>query len=62
VEALQVQAGKLCELDVTGKTVEQIVDEVLGVVLEEKKCSCGGVVDWLGFLEHEGLLGQYLKS
>jgi adenylate kinase len=62
VEALQVQTGKICEYDVTGKTVKQIVADVLGVVLEQKECSCGGVVDWLGFLEHEGLLSQYLKS
>jgi adenylate kinase len=61
VEALQVQTGRVCEFDVTGKTVEQVVDEVFGVVLEQKECSCGGVVDWLDFLEHEGLLGQYLK-
>jgi adenylate kinase len=61
VEALQVQSGKVCEFDVTGKTVERVVDEVLGVVLEQKECFCGGVVDWLGFLENERLLGQYLK-
>jgi adenylate kinase len=61
VETLEMQTGKICELDVTGKAVEQTVNEVLSVVLEEKLCSCGGVVDWLGFLEHEGLLNQYLK-
>jgi adenylate kinase len=62
VEALIAQVGKVCEVDVTGKTVEQTVDEILRVILAEKKCFCNdSAVDWLGFLEHEGLLDQYLK-
>ncbi|MDR2720127.1 MAG: adenylate kinase family protein [Nitrososphaerota archaeon] len=60
VEALEMQSGKVCEVDTTGKPVGQIVDEILSVVLGEKKCSCG-VVDWLGFLERKGLLSQYVK-
>jgi adenylate kinase len=62
VETLETQTGKVCEVDVTGKTVEQVVDELFAIILNEKVCSCGGVVDWLGFLEHAGLLNQYLTT
>ncbi len=61
VEAMENQEGKVCELDVTAKTVEQTVDEVLAVIRGEKVCSCS-VVDWLGMLENEGLTDQYLKE
>lgn len=61
VEALQAQTGKICEVDVTGKSVDQSVDELLSILLGKCECVCGGVVDWLGFLEREGLTDQYLK-
>lgn len=61
VEALREQEGKVCELDVTGKTVEETVNEVLAVLQEGKKCITG-CVDWLGMLESEGLTDQYLKA
>jgi adenylate kinase len=60
IEAIQTQRGKICELDVTGKTVEQIVNEILEILDKGKKCSVG-FVDWLGLLEREGLTDQYLK-
>jgi adenylate kinase len=60
IEAIQTQRGKICELDVTGKTVEQIVNEILEILEKGKKCSVG-FVDWLGLLEREGLTDQYLK-
>ncbi|MCL2173204.1 MAG: adenylate kinase family protein [Candidatus Bathyarchaeota archaeon] len=60
VEALQTQTGKVCELDATGKTVEQLVEQVFSVLLGEQACVCGGVVDWLEFLEREGLTDKYL--
>jgi adenylate kinase len=61
VEALQAQEGKVCELDVTGKTVDEVVDDVVGVLEKGKKCF-SGIVDWLGMLEREGLTDQYLKA
>jgi len=65
VDALEVQVDKVCEVDVTGKTVEQTVNELFTAVAAEKKCfysrGSGVVVDWLDFLEREGLLNQYLK-
>jgi broad-specificity NMP kinase len=59
VGALQMQR-KVCELDVTGKTVDENVAEILDVLDKRKKCYVG-VVDWLGMLEREGLTDQYLK-
>ena len=61
IEAMQTQQGKVCELDVTGKTVEETVNEILDVLDKGKKCYAG-VVDWLGMLEREGLTDQYLKA
>lgn len=61
VEALQTHKGKVCELDITGKPVEETVAEVLAVLRGEKKCFCG-FVDWLGMLEREGLTDEYLKD
>jgi adenylate kinase len=61
VDALNVHGeGKVCELDVTGKSVEEVVSEILDVLGGHKKCRVG-VVDWLGKLESEGLLGELLK-
>jgi adenylate kinase len=61
IEALQTQSGKVCELDVTGKTVEENVSEILQVLDGGKKCYTG-IVDWLGLLEREGSLDEYLKG
>ena len=61
IEALQTQPGKVCELDVTGKTVDENVNEVMAV-LEKRKLCYSGIVDWLGMLEREGTTDQYLKA
>ena len=61
IEALQSQQGKVCELDVTGKTVEEIISEIIDVLDRGKKCY-NGIVDWLGMLEREGITDQYLKA
>jgi adenylate kinase len=62
VEALQYhkEPGKVCELDVTGKTVEDVVSEILDL-LKTGLCH-RGIVDWLGMLEEEGVLDEYLKA
>ncbi|MDI6846909.1 MAG: adenylate kinase family protein [Candidatus Bathyarchaeia archaeon] len=61
VDALNVHGeGIVCELDVSGKSVEEIVGEILGILNGSKKCRVG-VVDWLGKLESEGLLGEFLR-
>jgi adenylate kinase len=61
VEALsEHEKEKVCELDVTGKTVENVVTEILAVLNSRKKCRVG-CVDWLGMLETQGVLDEYLK-
>ncbi|MEM2972462.1 MAG: adenylate kinase family protein [Candidatus Bathyarchaeia archaeon] len=61
VEALEVYGGeKVCELDVTGKSVEEVVGEILQILAGRRKCRVG-VVDWLGKLEREGRLEEFLK-
>jgi adenylate kinase len=61
VEALRtLKKEKVCELDVTGKTVENIVAEILAVLASRKECRVG-CVDWLGMLETQGVLDDYLK-
>jgi adenylate kinase len=61
VDALKTRGqAKICELNVTGKNVEETVKEMLEVIDNPSKC-CVGIVDWLGKLESEGLLDQYLK-
>jgi len=61
VEALNMYGkGKVCELDVTGKSVEEVVENILLILNGSKKC-CVGIVDWLGKLEKEGLLEEFLK-
>jgi adenylate kinase len=61
VDALKVHGReKVCELDVTGKSVEEVVDGILGILMGHGKCRVG-VVDWLSKLESEGLLDEFLK-
>jgi adenylate kinase len=61
VDALNAgMEGKTCELDVTAKSAEEIADEILEVMKHPGKC-CVGVVDWLGKLENEGRLDEFLR-
>jgi adenylate kinase len=61
VDALDAFGGeKVCELDVTGRRVEDVVEEVLNVLNNNGRCRVG-VVDWLGKLESEGVLAKFLK-
>jgi adenylate kinase len=61
VEALQMQKGKVCEIDASGKTVDELTVEVLSILDGNKKCY-SGFTDWLEKLEREGLTDEYLKS
>ena len=61
VDALNVYGEeKVCELDVSGRSVEEAIAEILEVLKGSKKCRVG-VVDWLGMLESEGLLEEFLR-
>ena len=52
---------KVCEIDVTGKKADEVVEEVVAV-LEGKKACAVGTVDWLGKLEKEGRLEEFLED
>lgn len=62
IDALNaVGATKVCELNITGKTIEETSEEILSLINDPSKCVVG-IVDWLGKLESEGLLDKYLKT
>jgi adenylate kinase len=54
-------AGDVCELDVSGKAVKEVV-EAIGSVLEGEEMCERGVADWLGQLESEGRLSDFLRD
>ena len=54
-------ADKVCEIDVSGKTVEEIVEEIIQVLEKKQECRTG-TVDWLEKLENEGRLEEFLKK
>jgi len=51
---------KVCEIDVSDKKVEAIVEKILSILNGEEKCRVG-IVDWLGRLEAEKRLHEFLK-
>jgi adenylate kinase len=62
VEALREQESeKVCELDMTDKSADDIIQDVLDVLENSRKCHFGGI-DWLGMLDKEGKLDEYLKE
>lgn len=50
---------KVCEVNVTGRNVADVVEEITDILNGEKKCQVG-LVDWLGKLNSEGRLEKYL--
>jgi len=54
-------ADKVCEVDVSGKTVETVVEEMIMVLEKRQDCSVG-TVDWLGKLEKTGQLEEFLRN
>jgi adenylate kinase len=62
IDALNtISVTKICELNVTGKTVRKTGQEILSLIDKPANCVFG-IVDWLGKLESEGLLDEYLKT
>jgi adenylate kinase len=61
VEALKFHGEeKICELNITSRRVEEIVEEITDILEGNKKCGVG-IVDWLRKLEKENLLDEYMK-
>jgi len=52
---------KVCEINVSGKGIEEVVEEIILVLERREKCRVG-IVDWLGKLEAEGRLQDFLKD
>jgi len=53
-------SDKVCEIDVSGKRIREVVKEMILMLEGKKKCRMG-IVDWLGKLEGEGQLPEFLK-
>ncbi len=51
---------KVCEIDTTGKKPEDVVEEIINILDKKKNCRVG-LVDWLGKLEYDGKLEEYLE-
>jgi adenylate kinase len=61
VEALREhEKEKVCEIDVTYRSTDEIICEIIAIKEKTKKCRAGWI-DWLGLLEEKKILGQYLK-
>ena len=54
-------AEKVCEVNVTGRKADEVVDEIQQVMQGKKKCRIG-IVDWLGKLDSEGKIDEYLED
>jgi len=52
---------KVCEIDASGKGIEEVVEDMLLILEGKKKCAVG-IVDWLGKLEAENRLHLFLKK
>lgn len=58
VEAVDVLGPeRVCEIDTTHRTPEEVVDEALYVIQGVRPCRHGHI-DWLGHTESKGLLGE----
>jgi adenylate kinase len=56
-----VGLNKVCEIDVTGKKIEKVVSEIIFTLDQKKPCTVG-MVDWIGKLEREKRLDEFLKQ
>ena len=62
VDALNIVGQrKVCEVNTTGRSVEDVAHEIMLLLDNPSNCQVG-IVDWLGKLEAEGVLDDYLKT
>ena len=50
---------KVCEINTTNKNADDVVNEIISILNCQKPCQLG-LIDWLGKLESEGQLNEYL--
>ena len=55
----ELKKDKVCEIDLTGRSTNDGIKQILAILNKEKKCEIG-ITDWLDFLEKNGLLDDYL--
>lgn len=61
VEALNThETEKVCEVDATGKSIEEVAAKIMEALKAQEKCHVG-LVDWLEELERKGILEEYLR-
>ena len=51
---------KVCEVNVTGREIKEVVEEVIQVLQGKAECRVG-IVDWLGKLDKEERLHDFLS-
>ncbi len=51
---------KACEIDASGKSVEEVVNDIILVLERKRECKVG-TVDWLERLDEQGQLQEFLK-
>jgi len=56
-----VGLDRVCEVDVSGRRIEEIVNDVVSILDGKKQCTVG-IVDWLGKLECENRLDEFLRE
>jgi adenylate kinase len=56
-----VGEDKVCEIDTTRQTADASASQIVSILRGRKRCVIR-IVDWLGRLEGEGSLDQYLKD
>ncbi len=52
--------NKVCEIDASGTSVEEVVEDMILVLERKRECKVG-TVDWLGRLDEEGRLHEFLR-
>ncbi len=57
----EIGLDKVCEIDITNKTIDETVEEISSILRCDKECIVG-IIDWLGKLEEENVLDHYLKE
>ena len=58
---VNVGENKVCEIDTTHQTADATASLIVSILRGRKRCAVR-IVDWLGRLEEEGSLDQYLKD
>jgi len=56
-----VGLSKVCEIDVSSREIEEIVSDIVSILDGKKPCTVG-IVDWLGMLDRENRLDEFLKE